>query len=170
MLIPRLISEGARVQRGFVRWPDGRKAKITMGRGYAYFRAHGKRVSVARFLCWLHHGPPPTTTQRWVADHKNQRTEDNRPSNLRWATVQQNAWNCLGRGSFAYRIRRGALDPQKAVNYGTRMRAKRMARGLSLREVARRLDANPQYLSDLERGKRVFNALIEPRYLAAISQ
>jgi transcriptional regulator with XRE-family HTH domain len=38
------------------------------------------------------------------------------------------------------------------------MRRVRMSRGFLLREVARRMHISPAYLSDLERGKRDWNA------------
>lgn len=47
---------------------------------------------------------------------------------------------------------------------GQTFRAKRMAAGVSLREMARRLDITPAYLSDMERGSRMLQDQYQKAY------
>lgn len=51
---------------------------------------------------------------------------------------------------------------------GQRLRAIRERRDLSLREVAMQMGHTPPYLSDLELGRRPWNAARVERYLAAV--
>lgn len=44
------------------------------------------------------------------------------------------------------------------------LRKAREAAGISLREMARRMDFSPPYLSDVEKGRRRCTALIEAHY------
>lgn len=54
-----------------------------------------KKMFVHR-LVMLHYGPPPGPGQNCV-DHINRVRSDNRLSNLRWVSVQENARNNTGR-------------------------------------------------------------------------
>ena len=60
----------------------------------------------------------------------------------------------------------GWLPDDKAT--GKRMRAMREAKGLSGREVARRMGMSAPYICDLELGKRFWNTKVTERYLKAI--
>ena len=161
----RLVLEGARVRGDFLILPGGKKRKINRTVGYRTCGVYGVSLRIGRFICWKYHGPPPP---KHFADHINQIKHDDRPRNLRWVTVQENTLNCFGRGTFAFRRRRGSFDSKVSKAYGAAMRAKRKAAGLVLREVARRMDISAAYLCDLERGFRIFNPSIEKRFLAAL--
>lgn len=60
----------------------------------------------------------------------------------------------------------GRVLDEKAV--GALMREVRETRGLSLREVARRLKWSAPYVSDLEHGKRLWTTRKQNKYLAAL--
>lgn len=62
----------------------------------------------------------------------------------------------------------GQVPDPRAI--GTAMRAKRKATGLSLSEVARRLDVSAAYVSDLELGHRAWGDAITARYCAALKR
>ena len=51
---------------------------------------------------------------------------------------------------------------------GKRSRKERNALGLSLRKVAELMDLGPPYLSDLERGRRNWNAKLMQQYCNAL--
>ncbi len=55
--------------------------------------AFGRRLSIsyARLICWLTYGPPSGPSIE--VDHINRDRSDDRPENLRWATVSQNTAN-----------------------------------------------------------------------------
>ena len=55
------------------------------------------------------------------------------------------------------------------VETGRRARALRQKRGLSLREVARRMKVSAPFLSDLERGRRNWNVETKRRFNAALT-
>jgi transcriptional regulator with XRE-family HTH domain len=59
----------------------------------------------------------------------------------------------------ADRVRDLAAAADKA-DVGVRIRVARVAAGLALREVARRVDCAPSYLSDIENGHRVPSAAV----------
>ena len=63
--------------------------------GYKYvnIKVNGKVTpkTVARIVCRTFHGPPPTPQH--TVDHKNRIQTDNRASNLRWATMSEQARN-----------------------------------------------------------------------------
>lgn len=59
----------------------------------------------------------------------------------------------------------GRVMDERAV--GALMRKVREAKGLSLREVARRLKWSAPYVSDLERGQRVWTTTKQQRFLEA---
>lgn len=52
---------------------------------------------------------------------------------------------------------------------GEEARTLRMASGLGLREVARRMEIDPSYVVDLEANRRNWNADLASRFVAAIS-
>lgn len=54
-------------------------------------------VSAARVVCFLTYGPPPTFSH--VADHMDGNKLNDHPSNLRWATRSENAWNTNGKAA-----------------------------------------------------------------------
>ena len=62
----------------------------------------------------------------------------------------------LARARFRLEVVRDALSDlrTKRVEYGALSRTVRVARGMSLREVARRCKISPAFLSDFERGRR----------------
>lgn len=57
------------------------------------------------------------------------------------------------------------MDPRLM---GLQMRTVREKRRVSVREMARRLDLSAPYVSDLERGRRSFNADLIRRYKEAL--
>lgn len=64
----------------------GRYRKVTLS-------SNGVKVGVivARVLCWLHHGPPPTDEHE--EDHIDRDPRNDSPANLRWATRSENTAN-----------------------------------------------------------------------------
>jgi predicted transcriptional regulator len=60
----------------------------------------------------------------------------------------------------------GRLTDDKVT--GARMRAMREGKGLTLREVARRMGFSAAYLCDLELGRRIWNTKVIALYLSAI--
>lgn len=59
------------------------------------------------------------------------------------------------------------IDPHKT---GFRARIERQRHGLTLREVARRMDVSAAYVSDIERGNRGWTIKLAIRYLAALEE
>jgi transcriptional regulator with XRE-family HTH domain len=59
------------------------------------------------------------------------------------------------------------VEPDQ-VAIGARMRQKRRAAGMTLRDVAERVGKSLPYLSDLERGRRAWNAGITRDFLSAV--
>lgn len=100
------------------------------------------RFTVARVLCWLHHGPPPTASH--VVDHINRKKLDDRPQNLRWATPSQNATNCYlsPKGREGRRIggsrRKGEKNPQHKLTEDEvlEIRGASVHKGLSQKKIA----------------------------------
>jgi transcriptional regulator with XRE-family HTH domain len=59
-------------------------------------------------------------------------------------------------------------DGEELFFAGATMREARRAAGLSVREVARRMDLSAAYVSDLELGRRSFSETLARRYLTAL--
>jgi uncharacterized NAD(P)/FAD-binding protein YdhS len=58
-------------------------------RGYVNIKVKGRSVEAHRMVCAAFHGPPPTPKHH--AAHANDVKDDNRATNLRWATAKENA-------------------------------------------------------------------------------
>ena len=50
-----------------------------------------RSFTVARLVCWLVHGEPPTPSHQ--VDHINRDRSDDHPDNLRWVTASENVYN-----------------------------------------------------------------------------
>lgn len=85
----KIVLPIGRVTEG--RLTDGeryRSINISNGKG------NGCKVTVARVVCYLHHGPPPHPS--YVVDHIDGDSLNDHPSNLRWATYSENTLNNSG--------------------------------------------------------------------------
>lgn len=51
---------------------------------------------------------------------------------------------------------------------GSLLKTERKAKGLSLREIARRMEFTPAYISDLEHGRRAWGAKLRRSYIKAV--
>ena len=86
---------------GLFKWLDNYRKhakgwfKGTPSNEYLEIRVNGKKYLTHRLAWYLMHGKFP----KYFIDHKNGNTTDNRLSNLREATPQQNSQNCKGRGT-----------------------------------------------------------------------
>ena len=69
------------------RWTFGHKMKC----GYLEVQVRKRRYYVHRLICEAFHDICPEDKQ--VADHINRIKDDNRPENLRWATISENGRN-----------------------------------------------------------------------------
>lgn len=92
------IRRGLRLDdRGHIILPSGKLfSGQTKSHGYRLIALRtltGRKAtaSVARILCWLHHGPPPTN--RHEVDHIDRNPGNDSLSNLRWVTHSENSNN-----------------------------------------------------------------------------
>lgn len=60
----------------------------------------------------------------------------------------------------------GEIESDREV--GERMRSLREGKGLTLREVSRRMGVSAAYVSDLERGRRAWNTSVTEKYFRAL--
>lgn len=93
------IKKGLRLENGTIILPSGKAASLgTHEKGYRTITLgpeNRRRVfTVGRIVCWLTHGEPPSESHE--TDHINQNKRDDRPENLRWATISENLNNVSG--------------------------------------------------------------------------
>lgn len=55
------------------------------------------------------------------------------------------------------------------VEIGQRLKARRLKKGLALREIARRTGFTPPYVHDLEYGRRLWNERLIEAYMKAVN-
>lgn len=95
-LIREAIANGMRYENGQLFYQTGRIVRKSKQRS-GYFtvtlgpKNHRRTFTVARVICWLVYGPPPT--EQHEVDHINCNRSDDRPENLRWVTVSENIKN-----------------------------------------------------------------------------
>lgn len=85
-------------------WPYGRDS-----RGYAVMRAHGLLFStkVARAVCEIVNGPPPTAGHHAAHSCGNGHLGCVNPNHLRWATPEENTADAIRHGTFPMGERSG---------------------------------------------------------------
>lgn len=92
------------------------------------------RTAVHRLVCLAFHGSPPSSSHQ-VA-HGNGVPDDNRPSNLRWATMSENHRDKLAHGTDLSGERNGRAK----LSWASLAQARRdIAGGMERQEVALRL-------------------------------
>jgi hypothetical protein len=86
------VKAGMRYHNGKIYFPfvPAIPTKIST-KGYRTIRLDGKTFNLARVVCWLVHGPPPSPSH--YADHINRRKLDDSPGNLRWVTASESNRN-----------------------------------------------------------------------------
>lgn len=96
-MLEAAIASGLTIDdEGRIILPSGKVAKTSKCRAGYFVISLGpvdarRSFTVARVICWLRHGPPPSSTHQ--VDHINRDRSDDRPENLRWATASENALN-----------------------------------------------------------------------------
>ncbi len=96
-VIRQHIADGLHLNSlGKICLPDGKELTGTnTKKGYRVVTIgmKGKRVqiTVARIVCWLSHGEPPTPQHE--VDHKDRNRGNDSPDNLRWATQKEQKAN-----------------------------------------------------------------------------
>jgi hypothetical protein len=97
-------------KRSGIRRKEGEKAGTGDGKGYLTARFLGKQIKLHR-IAWLWmHGELPK-----YMDHVNGDRSDNRISNLRPATQQQNIWNRVKRGKYLRGVYKGLRGRYRAM-------------------------------------------------------
>lgn len=120
----------------------------SMTRGYLALRPAGatRRHYVARMVCEAFHGAPPSP--RHEAAHSDGDHQNNAPSNLRWATSQENKADMVAHGTAP----RGARN---AMSRLTEEQAQAIRRDLRpAREIAAAYGIHSVHVGAIRRGRR----------------
>jgi hypothetical protein len=133
-VIPRLpdheIGDAGHVRRlrQSGNWIAGKVLRAHLaGKGYLTVAIRGKKYAVHRLVCEAFNGPPPF--EGAMVRHLNDQKQDNRPENLAWGTMKDNAADARRNGKMARPVLRFSRDE------AARLRAE----GLTYRQVAERL-------------------------------
>jgi len=159
------VDAGMRYEDGNVFLPSGKIAQPRMWRD-GYFKmslgkANNRRsYNLARVICWLVYGPPPTN--KHMADHINRNTKDDRPENLRWASPRENALN-VSRGSRKRQqdtmkknrvTFRGEDAPWAKLTTSNALDIKRLYKAIGKTKIAARFGVHPETAYRIYRGTR----------------
>lgn len=82
---------------GVIRRPHRTVTQTQNWSGYMVCRMAGRQYRANRIICTTFHGMPPSP--KHMAAHKDGKRTNNRPSNLYWATAQQNADDLVRHGT-----------------------------------------------------------------------
>lgn len=171
-IIERAIADGLRFENGSFILPSGRTATLrTTKAGYRVIalgpESHRRSFTVARILCWIFFGPPPTPSHQ--ADHINRNRSDDRVENLRWASPRVNALN-ISEASKA-RLSASCQRPRRR-RFGEEHHAARLSiacvEAIKLgvgtqRCVARAYSVSQSHVSRIRSGKAWASALSKPK-------
>lgn len=127
------------------------------------FNKRWTSVNVARIICWLSHGPPPT--ERHQVDHIDRNRGNDDPANLRWVTAKENQNNLSvkerrRRRVQAIKMTRGCNDTRGDKNGNSVLsvrdirRIRALCKHCKQKEVAKMFGVDPSTVSLIITHKR----------------